>query len=71
MAHINDCIPGTAVKLLRSGVARVVGKSGVIVEVSRTRRPATGPLKDQVTVDVPGHGEIVVAPADLEVERPA
>jgi spore maturation protein SpmA len=71
MAHINDCIPGTAVKLLRSGVVRVVGKSGVIVEVSRTRRPATGPLKDQVTVDVPGHGEIVVAPADLEVERPA
>jgi spore maturation protein SpmA len=71
MAHINDCIPGTGVKILRSGVARVVGKSGVIVEVSRIRRPATGPLKDQVTVDVPGHGEIAVAPADIEVERPA
>jgi hypothetical protein len=68
MAHINDCIPGTGVKILRSGVARVVGKSGVIVEVSRIRRPPTGPLKDQVTVDVPGHGEIAVAPADLEVE---
>ena len=71
MAHINDCIPGTGVKILRSGVARVVGKSGVIVEVSRTRRPPTGPLRDQVTVDVPGHGEVAVAPADIEVERPA
>ena len=71
MAHINDCIPGTGVKILRSGVARVVGKSGVIVEVSRTRRPPTGPLSDQVTVDVPGHGEVAVAPADIEVERPA
>jgi hypothetical protein len=69
MAHINDCIPGTGAKILRSGVARVVGKSGVIVEVSRTRRPPTGPLKDQVTVDVPGHGEIAVGPDDLEVER--
>ena len=71
MAHINDCIPGSGAKILRSGVARVVGKSGVIVEVSRIRRPPTGPLKDQVTVDVPGHGEIAVAPADIEIEGTA
>jgi len=69
MAHINDCVPGSEAKILRSGVARVVGKSGVIVEVSRIRRPHTGPLKDQVTVDVPGHGEIAVAPEDIEVAR--
>ena len=71
MAHINDCIPGSGAKILRSGVARVVGKSGLIVEVSRIRRPPTGPLKDQVTVDVPGHGEIALAPADIEIERTA
>lgn len=67
MAHINDCVPGTRARILRSGVARVVGKSGVIVEVSRIRRPPTGPLRDQVTVDVPGHGEIAVQPDDVEV----
>lgn len=67
MAHIDECVPGQQAKLLRSGVARVVGKSGVIVEVSRIRRPPTGPLKDTVTVDVPGHGEIAVAPSDLEI----
>ncbi len=69
MAHINDCIPGTQARVLRSGVARVVGKTGMIVEVSRIRRPPTGPLKDQVTVDVPGHGEIAVGPDDIEVTR--
>jgi len=37
------------------------------VEVSRVRRPPTAPLRDQVTVDVPGHGEVVVAPADVDV----
>ena len=71
MAHINDCIPGTQVKILRSGVARVVGKTGVIVEVSRTRRPPTSPLRDMVTVDVPGHGEISLQPEDVEIERSA
>ena len=69
MAHINDCVPGTQARVLRSGVARVVGKTGLIVEVSRIRRPPTGPLKDQVTVDVPGHGEIAVGPDDIEVTR--
>ncbi|MBA3346517.1 MAG: hypothetical protein H0T44_14675 [Gemmatimonadales bacterium] len=67
MAHINDCVPGAHAKILRAGVARVVGKTGAIVEVSRIRRPPTGPLQDQVTVDIPGHGEVSVAPADLEV----
>ncbi|HUF35484.1 MAG TPA: hypothetical protein VMN37_06010 [Gemmatimonadales bacterium] len=70
MAHINDCVPGSQARIVRSGVARVVGKTGAIVEVSRIRRPSSGPLKDQVTVDVPGHGEVVVAPADLEMEPP-
>jgi hypothetical protein len=45
----------------------VVGKTGTIVEVSRIRRPPSGPLKDEVTVDVPGHGEIALAPADVEI----
>lgn len=67
MAHVDDCVPGQQAKILRSGVARVVGKSGTIVEVSRIRRPPTGPLKDEVTVDVPGHGEIALGPADLEI----
>jgi hypothetical protein len=67
MTHINDCVPGVEVKILRSGVPRVVGKTGTIVEVSRIRRPVTGPLRDKVTVDVPGHGEIALAPADVEL----
>jgi len=69
MSHINDCIPGQQAKILRSGVARVVGKTGTIVEVSRIRRPPTGPLKDAVTVDVPGHGEVAVSPADVEIVK--
>jgi hypothetical protein len=71
MAHINDCVPGLQARILRSGVARVVGKTGVIVEVSRKRRPPTAPLKDQVTVDVPGHGEVAVPPDDVEVQGSA
>ncbi len=67
MAEINDCVPGRQVRVLRAGVARVVGKTGTIVEVSRIRRPATGPLRDLVTVDVPGHGEIGLSPGDIEV----
>ena len=67
MSHINDCVPGQQAKILRSGVARVVGKTGTIVEVSRIKRPPGAPLKDAVTVDVPGHGEITVAPGDLEI----
>jgi hypothetical protein len=67
MANINDCIPGRRARVLRTGVARVVGKTGTIVEVSRIRRPASGPLQDRITVDVPGHGEIVLSPAEVEV----
>ena len=67
MAHINDCVPGTQVRILRSGVARVVGKTGVIVEVSRVRRSAAAALRDQITVEVPGHGEIVLVPEDIEM----
>ncbi len=71
MAHINDCIPGSQARIVRSGVARAVGKSGVIVEVSRIKRPPSAALRDQVTVDVPGHGEIAVRPEDVEIERSA
>jgi len=67
MANINDCIPGRQARVLKTGVARVVGKTGTIVEVSRVRRPPGGALQDRITVDVPGHGEIVLTPADLEV----
>jgi len=37
--------------------------------VSRIKRPPSGALKESVTVDVPGHGEVVVAPGDLEVAQ--
>jgi hypothetical protein len=67
MSHINDCVPGQQAKILRSGVVRVVGKTGTIVEVSRIKRPPSSPLKDAVTVDVPGHGEIALGPEDLEI----
>jgi hypothetical protein len=67
MAEVNDCVPGRRAKVLRSGVARVQGKTGTIVELSRVRRPPTGPVRDLVTVDIPGHGEVVVNPGDLEV----
>jgi hypothetical protein len=67
MSHINECVPGHQAKILRSGVARVVGKTGTIVEVSRIKRPPSASLKDAVTVDVPGHGEVVVGPDDLAI----
>ena len=67
MAHINDCVPGRQARIRQTGVARVAGKTGTIVEVSRIRRPPTGPLQDRVTVDIPAHGEIVVKPDDVEV----
>ena len=67
MTDINDCVPGRLVRVLQTGVARVVGKTGTIVEVSRIRRPPSGPLRERVTVDVPGHGEVGLGPADIEV----
>jgi len=67
MAHINECVPGRQARVLSSGVVRVKGKTGVIVEVSRVKRGASAALADRVTVDVPGHGEIVLSPDDIEV----
>lgn len=67
MANINDCVPGRQARIRQTGVARVAGKTGTIVEVSRIRRPPTGPLQDRVTVDIPSHGEIVVKPDDVDV----
>lgn len=69
MATFNDCIPGSQVKVLNSGVARVRGKVGLIVEVSRSRRAPTDPLVERVTVEVPGHGDVVLAPVDVELVR--
>ena len=67
MAHINECVPGRQVRIRQAGVARVAGKTGTIVEVSRVRRPPAGSLQDRVTVDIPAHGEIVVTPDEVEV----
>jgi hypothetical protein len=67
MTDINECVPGRQVRVLQTGVPRVVGKTGTIVEVSRIRRPPSGPLRERVTVDVPGHGEVGLSPADVEV----
>ena len=67
MAEINDCVPGRRARVLQTGVARVAGKTGTIVELSRTRRPASGSLRDRVTVDIPGHGEVALGPADIEI----
>ncbi len=66
MATFNDCVPGLSVRILGSGVARVRGKTGVIVEVTRGRRGGE-PLIERVTVDIAGHGEIAVAPVDVEL----
>ena len=68
MAHINECVPGRRARIRQTGVARVAGKTGTIVEVSRIRRPPTGLLQDRVTVDIPAHGEIVVTPDDVEIQ---
>ena len=67
MAHIDQCVPGLEARILSSGVPRVKGKAGRIVEVSRIKRRPEDPLRDRITVDVPGHGDVVVAPEDLEI----
>ncbi len=67
MAHIDECVPGRRARIRQAGVARVAGKTGTIVEISRVRRPPTGSLLDRVTVDIPAHGEIVVTPDDVEI----
>lgn len=67
MAHIDQCVPGTQARIVTSGVPRVRGKTGTIVEVSRVKRNAADALRDLITVDVPGHGDVVVGPGDLEL----
>lgn len=67
MAHIDQCIPGAQARILTTGVPRVKGRTGMIVEVSRVRRRLEDPLQDRVTVDVPGHGDVVLTPGDLEI----
>lgn len=67
MAHIDRCIPGTTVRIVKTGVSRVSGKTGTIVEVSRIQRSKSDPLVDRITVDVEGHGDIVVSPDDVDV----
>ena len=67
MADFSQCTPGINARILRSRVARVQGKTGIIVEVSRAKRKAADPVTELVTIDIPGHGEITVAPADLEL----
>lgn len=67
MATFNDCIPGALVRVVNSGVSRVRGKTGTIVEAARSRRRPGDVLVERVTVDIPGHGDVVFAPADLEV----
>lgn len=68
MAGIDQCVLGARARVLRSNVPRVVDKVGVIVAVDRMQRPpGTGTVVEQVTVDIPDHGEVVVAPAQLEI----
>ena len=66
MAHIDACVPGSRVRILKSGVERVQGRTGTIVEVSRVKRGGDA-LQERITVEVAGHGEVVVSPRDLEV----
>ncbi|MEO8031098.1 MAG: hypothetical protein ABJC74_10840 [Gemmatimonadota bacterium] len=67
MAKFNDCTPGASATITRSDVVRVVGKTGVIVEASRAKRGKTESMVERITIDIPGHGEIVVTPPDLEL----
>ncbi len=67
MAHIDQCIPGKEARIVSSGVPRVKGKTGHIIEVSRIKRKPADPLLDRITIDVPGHGDVVLAPEDLEI----
>jgi hypothetical protein len=39
----------------------------VIVEIAHARRPASGPVQERVTLDVPGHGEIILASDQIEL----
>jgi hypothetical protein len=65
---LNDALLGRQAKILQSGVPRVVGRVGVIVEIALVRRPPTSPVQERITVDVPGHGEVVLQPGQIEVQ---
>ncbi len=67
MAGIDECVPGRRARVRQTGVARVADKTGTIVEVSRICRPPGGALKERVTLDIPGHGEVTFSPGDIEV----
>jgi hypothetical protein len=64
---LDDDLLGREAKILDSGVSRVVGRVGVIVEIAHARRPPTGPVQERLTVDVPGHGEVVLRPNQVEL----
>lgn len=63
----DDSLLGRQVKILKSGVKRVAGRVGVAVEIAHARRPPDGPIQVRVSVDVPGHGEVILDPTDIEV----
>jgi hypothetical protein len=65
---LNDALLGRQAKILQCGVPRVVGRAGAIVEIALSRRPPTGQVQQRITVDVPGHGEVVLEPAQIEVQ---
>lgn len=67
MPHIDECVPGRRARVRRTGVARVAGKTGTIVEISRIARPPGAPVQERVVLDIPGHGEIAVGPDDIEL----
>ncbi len=69
MAHIDECVPGRRAQVRQTGVARVAGKTGVIVEVSRICRPPGGRLQERVFLDIPGHGEVGFSPADIDLVK--
>jgi hypothetical protein len=67
MAGIDDCIPGRRARVRQGGVARVAGKIGTIVEVSRICRPPGSRLQERVMLDIPGHGEVSFSPGDIDI----
>jgi hypothetical protein len=67
VADIDECVPGRHAKILRCAVPRVVGKAGRIAEVTRVQDAPGASVRDSITVDVAGHGPVVVTPADVEI----
>ena len=67
MAGIDECVPGRRARVRQTGVARVAGKTGTIVEVSRICRPPGSASQERVTLDIPGHGEVTFGPADIDL----